>query len=139
LSDFGGYLARLHDEGRLATDFGPLPERMVYFAPCHLREKKMGRPYLDLLKLVPELDIEPVGGDYDCCGMGGVFGFKEHFHQKSLDLGESVMDKIRDRDPQAIVTDCMSCKLQFSHCLPYPVFHPVEILARAYRQGESNG
>jgi glycerol-3-phosphate dehydrogenase subunit C len=137
LYDFGGYLARLHGEGRLATDFRPLPERMVYFAPCHLREKKMGRPYLDLLKLVPDLDIEPVGSDYDCCGMGGVFGFKEHFHQKSLDLGGSVMEKIRDRNPQAIVTDCMSCKLQFSHCLPYPVFHPVEVLARAYRQGGS--
>jgi glycerol-3-phosphate dehydrogenase subunit C len=137
LSDFGAYLARLHGEGQLATDFRPLPERMVYFAPCHLREQKMGRPYLDLLKLIPDLDIEPVGSDYDCCGMGGVFGFKEHFHQKSLDLGGPLMDKIRERAPQAIVTDCMSCRLQFNHCLPYPVFHPVEVLARAYRQGES--
>jgi glycerol-3-phosphate dehydrogenase subunit C len=137
LSDFGLYLTRLHAEGRLATDFNPLPERMVYFAPCHLREQKMGRPYLDLLKLIPDLDIEPVGNDYDCCGMGGVFGFKDHFHQKSLELGKPLMEKIRGRDPQAIVTDCMSCRLQFSHCLPFPVFHPVEVLARAYRQGGS--
>jgi glycerol-3-phosphate dehydrogenase subunit C len=105
---------------------------MVYFAPCHLREQKMGRPYLDLLKLIPNLDIEQVGSDYDCCGMGGVFGYKEHFHQKSLDLGEPLMEKIRARNPQAIVTDCMSCRLQFNHCLPYPVYHPVEVLARAY-------
>ncbi len=133
LYDFGAYLTRLHAEGRLKTDFAPLPERMAYFAPCHLREQKMGRPYLDLLKLIPELDIEPVGNDYDCCGMGGIFGFKDHFHQKSLDLGGPLMDKIRAHRPQAIVTDCMSCRLQFNHCLPYPVFHPVEVLARAYR------
>ncbi|ABA87311.1 iron-sulfur cluster-binding oxidoreductase, CCG domain pair-containing [Syntrophotalea carbinolica DSM 2380] len=133
LFDFGIYLARLHAEGKLATDFAPLPERMAYFAPCHLREQKMGRPYLDLLKMVPGLDIEEVGSDYDCCGMGGIFGFKEHFHQKSLDLGAPLMKKIRAHDPQAIVTDCMSCRLQFSHCLPYPVYHPVEVLARAYR------
>jgi glycerol-3-phosphate dehydrogenase subunit C len=132
LFDFGVYLARLHAEGRLATDFSSVPEHMAYFAPCHLREQKMGRPYLDLLKLVPGLDIEPVGSDYDCCGMGGVFGYKEHFHQKSLDLGEPLMEKIRARNPQAIVTDCMSCRLQFNHCLPYPVYHPVEVLARAY-------
>lgn len=43
------------------------------------------------------------------------------------------MEKIRARDPQAIVTDCMSCSLQFRQVLPYPVFHPVEILARAYQ------
>jgi glycerol-3-phosphate dehydrogenase subunit C len=134
LTDFGAYLTRLHTAGKLATDLAPLPERMVYFAPCHLREQKTaGRPYLDLLKLIPELDIEPVGSDYDCCGMGGVFGFKEHFHQKSLDLGMPLMDKVRERAPQAIVTDCMSCRLQFQHCLPYPVYHPVEVLARAYR------
>lgn len=133
LFDFGVYLTRLQAEGRLATDFQPLSKRMAYFAPCHLREQKMGLPYLELLKLVPELEIEQVGSDYDCCGMGGIFGFKDHFHQKSLDLGGPLMDKIRKRDPQVIVTDCMSCRLQFNHCLPYPVFHPVEMLARAYR------
>jgi glycerol-3-phosphate dehydrogenase subunit C len=133
LFDFGSYLAGLHGEGKLATDFSPLPERMAYFAPCHLREQKMGFPYLGLMKLIPGLDIEPVGNDYDCCGMGGIFGFKDHFHQKSLDLGEPLMKKFRDHNPQAIVTDCMSCRLQFNHCLPYPVYHPVEVLAMAYR------
>lgn len=133
LFDFGKYLTRLHAEGKLVTLFEPIPERMVYFAPCHLREQKMGRPYLDLMRLIPALEIESVGSEYDCCGMGGLFGFKEHFHQKSLDLGEPLMKKIRDQNPQAIVTDCMSCRLQFNHCLPFPVFHPVEILARAYR------
>ena len=137
LFDFGVYLKNLLDKGKLATDFTPIPQRMAYFAPCHLREQKMGRPYLDLLKLIPELDIESVGSDYDCCGMGGVFGFKEHFHQKSLDLGEPLMKKIRAHNPQAIVTDCMSCRLQFNHCLPYPVYHPVEVLARAYGGGTS--
>jgi glycerol-3-phosphate dehydrogenase subunit C len=137
LFDFGFYLSRLHAQGQLVTDFSAIPERMAYFAPCHLREQKMGRPYLDLLKLIPELDIESVGSDYDCCGMGGIFGFKDHFHQKSLDLGQPLMKKIRAHNPQAIVTDCMSCRLQFNHCLPYPVYHPVEVLAMAYKGGAS--
>jgi glycerol-3-phosphate dehydrogenase subunit C len=46
------------------------------------------------------------------------------------------MKKIRGKSPQAIVTDCMSCKLQFRHKLPYPVFHPLEILAKAYQAGK---
>jgi glycerol-3-phosphate dehydrogenase subunit C len=65
--------------------------------------------------------------------MGGNFGFKTSFHETSLALGRSLMEKIRAREPQAIVTDCLSCRLQFQQVLPYPIFHPVEILARAYR------
>jgi Fe-S oxidoreductase len=98
----------------------PLATR-VYFAPCHQREQNTGRPYLDLLALIPDLAVEPVG-DSDCCGMGGNFGFKAGFHETSLDLGRPLMEKIRNLAPQAIVTDCMSCRLQFSHALPYPVF-----------------
>jgi glycerol-3-phosphate dehydrogenase subunit C len=138
LSDAGEYLARLHAEGQLDTNFSAIPERMVYFAPCHQREQKMGRPYLELLKLIPGLTIEPVGGDLDCCGMGGNFGFKADFHEKSLAVGKPLLEKIRKQAPAAIITDCMSCRLQFGHVLPYPVFHPLEILARAYQAGDSN-
>jgi glycerol-3-phosphate dehydrogenase subunit C len=135
IRDAGQYLARLHAQGELDTGFMPIPDRMVYFAPCHQREQRMGLPYLEILRLIPELVIERVGGDLDCCGMGGNFGFKRDFHEKSLAVGRPVMEKIREQAPRAIVTDCMSCSLQFSHELPYPVFHPLEILARAYGLG----
>jgi glycerol-3-phosphate dehydrogenase subunit C len=65
--------------------------------------------------------------------MGGNFGFKDDFHEKSLVVGQPLLDKIRKQNPQAIITDCMSCSLQFHQVLPYPVFHPIEILARAYQ------
>ena len=136
LSDAGEYLARLLAEGSLDTGFTAIAERMVYFAPCHQRQQNMGRPYLDLLALIPGITIETVGAGMDCCGMGGNFGFKVDFHDKSLEIGRPLMEKIRERAPQAIITDCMSCRLQFSHALPYPVFHPMEILARAYQQTE---
>jgi glycerol-3-phosphate dehydrogenase subunit C len=68
--------------------------------------------------------------------MGGNFGFKIEFHEKSLFVGLPLMAKIRGKAPRAIITDCMICRLQFNHELPYPVFHPLEILARAY-QGDA--
>jgi glycerol-3-phosphate dehydrogenase subunit C len=136
LFDAGEYLARLHAEGSLDTRFQPVPGRMAYFAPCHQRGQKMGRPYLDLLALIPGLSVELVG-DTECCGMGGNFGFKADFHEQSLAVGRPLLEKIRKQDPEAIITDCMSCRLQFRHALPYPVFHPLEILARAYSAGEA--
>ena len=132
--DAGEYLAQLHAEGKLETSFSAIPERMVYFAPCHQREQKIERPYVGLMGLIPQLRVEPVRG-VDCCGMGGNFGFKESFHESSLSIGQPLMEKIRKEDPQAVVTDCLSCKLQFQHLLPYPVYHPLEVLARAYGEG----
>ena len=97
----------------------------------------MGRPYLELLVLIPGLTVEPVG-ETQCCGMGGNFGFKAGFHATSLAVGQPLLEKIKKQDPEAIVTDCMSCRLQFRHALPYPVYHPLEILAKAYR-GDRTG
>ena len=83
------------------------------------------------------MTIELLAG-MDCCGMGGNFGFKVGFHEKSLAVGRPLMEKIRAKAPEAIITDCMSCRLQFQHELPYPVFHPMEILARAYLNRRSS-
>jgi glycerol-3-phosphate dehydrogenase subunit C len=132
LADAGEFLRRLHAEGLFDTSFNAIAEHMVYFAPCHQRQQKIDSPYLELLTLVPDLQLEVLTG-MDCCGMGGNFGFKKDFHEKSLAIGQPLMMKIRDKAPQAIITDCMSCKLQFGHTLHYPVFHPMEILARAYQ------
>lgn len=37
--DLGEYLAYLLKKGELPTDFGPVPGRMIYYPPCHLREQ----------------------------------------------------------------------------------------------------
>lgn len=134
--DAGEYLARLHAEGKLDTSLGTISGRMVYFAPCHQREQKIGTPYLALLRLIPELEVTASGGT-NCCGMGGNFGFKAGFHEQALAIGQPLIEKIKDLNPQAIITDCMSCRLQFSHELSCPVFHPLELLAQAYRRQAS--
>jgi len=50
-----------------------------------------------------------------------------------------LMQKIEAAAPEAIVTDCLSCRLQVQHLLPHPVYHPLEILARAYKAANSDG
>ena len=74
--DIGEYLVRLLDGRQLNTRFHTIPERIVYFAPCHQREQNIGSPYIRLLSLVPGLTIEKVGGSMDCCGMGAVWVIK---------------------------------------------------------------
>ncbi len=130
--DLGEYLIGLHQSGELKTTFGEVSGRMIYYPPCHLREQKIGRPYQELLNLLPGVNLEPVDGSLACCGMAGIMGFKRDFHETSIHLGSRLMDKIKGLDPQWLITDCLSCRLQFNQLLPYKVQHPVEILKEAY-------
>lgn len=67
-----------------------------------------------------------------CALLGGMLGYKKGFHQGSIQLGSQLIDKIKAIDPENIVTDCLSCRLQFNQLTSYKVFHPIEILRKAY-------
>ena len=87
---------------------------------------------MELLKTIPGIDLEVISGAFYCCGLAGIMGFKRQYHETSVQLGSSLMEKIRTLNPQRIVTDCLSCRLQFNQLLPYDVLHPIEILQESY-------
>jgi glycerol-3-phosphate dehydrogenase subunit C len=129
--DLGAYLRRISGAGELEKPTRPVGARAVYYAPCHLREQEIGTPYLDLLAGIPGLAVEPIGGAFDCCGIGGIMGFKTCFHDDSLRTGRPLMKKIADQHPDLIITDCLSCRLQFNQMISCEVSHPIEIIHRA--------
>lgn len=131
--DLGEYLLELHENGRLNRDLGPVTAEVAYFAPCHQRQQGVGQPWMSLLGLVPEVRLNRVGDAFDCCGLGGIMGFKKDFHETSLTIGRRLTDKIKAAAPGRLATDCLSCRIQFQQMLPYEVFHPIEILREAYR------
>jgi glycerol-3-phosphate dehydrogenase subunit C len=133
--DLGEYLLHLHTSGQFKTDFGPVSGRAVYFPPCHQREQGFGLPYADLLRLVPGLRLEPIEGNLYCCGMGGLMGFKRDFHLASIELSRRLIQRIQELEPEILVTDCLSCRLQFRQLLSQTVVHPLEILSSAYQAG----
>ncbi len=138
-TDTGVYLERLRSEGRLKSTPGPLPMKAVHFTSCHQREQGTGDAYKNILALIPGLVIAEAGGPMDCCGMAGSAGFKKEFYHDSLRVGAPLFQKIRAHGPEAIITDCLSCRLQFNQVLPIPVYHPLEIIARANMIGCAKG
>jgi glycerol-3-phosphate dehydrogenase subunit C len=127
--DLGEYLLDLHEAGVLSMPAANRRKRLVYFAPCHQREQEIGTPYAELLRRVAGGRLETIDGRFYCCGMAGIMGFKADFRDASVRMGLPLMEKIREKDPDALVTDCLSCRLQFRQHLSYPVHHPIEILA----------
>lgn len=130
--DLGEYLRKLHLSGELNNDLGSVATHMAYYPPCHLREQKIGEPWAELLNLVPGISLERIAGSFYCCGIAGIMGFKRDFHEVSVRMGSRLMEKIEAIHPERLVTDCLSCRLQFNQLTPYEVFHPVEILREAY-------
>lgn len=130
--DLGEYLLLLHRKGSLNSNFGPVPAHMAYYPPCHLREQNIGAPFTDLLQLIPEISMQNIEGAFHCCGIAGIMGFKREFHEVSIAMGSQLMEKIKSIHPERLVTDCLSCRIQFNQLLPYEVSHPIEILREAY-------
>jgi glycerol-3-phosphate dehydrogenase subunit C len=130
--DLGEYLRDLLHSGEINPNLGPVAAHMAYYPPCHQREQNIGEPYAELLHLVPQMFLKTIGGAFTCCGMAGIMGFKRDFHQVSVKMGRPLMEKIEAIHPERLVTDCLSCRLQFNQLVPYKVFHPIEILKEAY-------
>ena len=59
-------------------------------------------------------------------------GFKRDFHEVSVEMGSRLMKMIRAIDPEKLLSDCLSCRIQFNQLVPYKVFHPIEILSESY-------
>ena len=76
--------------------------------------------------------MERIEGAFYCCGISGIMGFKRDFHEVSVEMGSRLMEKIRAIDPERLLSDCLSCRLQFNQLIPYKVFHPIEILRESY-------
>jgi glycerol-3-phosphate dehydrogenase subunit C len=130
--DLGEYLRDIHRAGSLSTNLGPISARMAYYPPCHLREQMIGEPYADLLNLVPGISMERIDGAFTCCGISGIMGFKRDFHKVSVEMGSLLMEKIKAIHPERLLSDCLSCRIQFNQLIPYKVFHPIEILNESY-------
>ena len=96
-----------------------------------MREQKMGKPYSDLLDLIPGLSLEAIDAIY-CCGNAGIMGFKEYFHPLSIRIARKLLAKLKSIDPEVIATDCLSCRLQFHQVTPFAVRHPLEMIKESY-------
>ncbi|MDI7262098.1 MAG: heterodisulfide reductase-related iron-sulfur binding cluster, partial [Thermodesulfobacteriota bacterium] len=127
--DLFEYLRNLKESGNLNTGFKKLPIKAAYFAPCHLRSLGIGLPALEILRLIPGLQIDNI--EADCCGMGGTFGFKKEKYDISQEIGKDLSGAVERLKLEIILTDCEGCRMQIRHLTGLKVLHPIQILRDA--------
>ena len=130
--DMTEWLRDLHERGELRTDWQEMPLVLPYHVSCQTRAHRMGRPALDVLALIPGLDIRE--GHARCCGLAGTYGYKAEKYDIAMQVGEEAFRFIREQGPDArlVVTDSEICRWQLEHGTHKPSRHPVEIVAAAY-------
>jgi len=128
--DAGTFLLDLHRRGRLKKDFSPLALELAWHTPCHTRALRRGEPMLDLLRLIPGLNLRII--EKGCTGMAGTFGLASENFQQSLQIGAELIEEMRTIDAVAGVTDCSSCRMQMEQDSSIPTIHPIKLLALSY-------
>jgi FAD/FMN-containing dehydrogenase/Fe-S oxidoreductase len=124
------FLGELLDEGRLRTDFRPVPISVGHHVPCHL--KALGRPIVTakLLSLIPQMQVRTI--DVSCSGMAGTYGLKRRNYWTSLEAGRPMLDELRQADVTFGAAECSSCRMQMEEGSGKRALHPVQYLALAY-------
>jgi len=124
------YLYGLHNLGMLNTDFRTIDQSVFYFTPCHLRVQEIGSPTVNLLKLIPGINIAHISNE--CCGMGGAYGYEKKNYVLSKEIAGKVYSEIKETPTDRIITDCGGCKLQIESVTGAKVDHPTILLQEAY-------
>lgn len=130
--DIFEWLRELHEAGELRTDFRPMPMKLPYHAPCQQRAHRIGKPALDLMALIPGLEIAE--SHARCCGIAGTYGYKVEKYQIAMDVGAELFSFVEAQGEDVEYTACDSetCRWQLEHGTNLPSRHPIEILAAAY-------
>jgi FAD/FMN-containing dehydrogenase/Fe-S oxidoreductase len=124
------YLWNRHCQNALALDFKPVPARVAYHQPCHVRAIDEGQPGPDLLRLLPRLNVEEV--DQGCTGMAGTWGLQKKNYRNSLRIGWPLLSTLRKSTIRTATTECSACKMQIEHGSGLTTLHPIKLLAYAY-------
>jgi Fe-S oxidoreductase len=109
------FLAAEHRAARLRLALAPLAQKhALVHGHCHQKAFDAFASTLEVLKLVPELAVEPI--ESSCCGMAGSFGYEAAHYDVSMRMAElALLPAVRaaGRDT-LIVADGTSCRHQIA-------------------------
>ena len=125
------YLMLRHKAGLLRTDFVAELGKVSYHVPCHLRVQNKGLKTRDVLKLVPNTNIDVIER---CSGHNGTYAVKKEFRPASVKIGKPVMSRVEKANPDHYTSDCPMAGHQIETGLKdaKEPEHPLKLLRKAY-------
>ncbi|RMD83830.1 MAG: anaerobic glycerol-3-phosphate dehydrogenase subunit C [Candidatus Dadabacteria bacterium] len=128
--DLCEYLFELKREDRLPRDFRSTPGEIAYHVPCHLKAQNIGFRSRDVMKTIPGVRVRLIER---CCGHDGTWAMKREHFEASMEIGRPAFEEISAGGLMA--TDCPLAAVHFEQATGVRPLHPIQVLARAYRNG----
>jgi glycerol-3-phosphate dehydrogenase subunit C len=128
--DFNEFLLLLAEQGKMNLNLSELKLSLPYHVPCQYRAHRLGRPGIELLAMIPGLQITE--SDAACCGIAGTYGYKKEKYNIAMAVGQPLFDFINNFGGPLVVCDSETCRWQITHATGFPAVHPVELLAASY-------
>ncbi len=130
MRDICEFLLDLSDRGELDTS-GWLPHDIVlpYHAPCQLRGQGIGTPAVQLMELIPGVEVVESGAY--CCGIAGTYGLKKEKYDIAMAVGKPVFDKVLATNRELATCDSETCRWQIEQATDVPTVHPIALVHQA--------
>jgi glycerol-3-phosphate dehydrogenase subunit C len=114
----------------------PLEGGVTLHLACHARAQNMGQKGTELLKLIPEPDVQVIER---CSGHGGSWGVKKGNFETALKVGKPVARTTAKNAKAFLASECPLAAMHILQgveaiegaALPEKA-HPIELIAKAY-------
>ena len=125
------YLMLRHKAGKLRTDFSKPLGKISYHVACHLRVQNIGMKTRDLLRLIPDTEVDAIER---CSGHDGTYAVKKEFHATSMKIARPVVNKVKQASADHYSSDCPMAADQIANGLDdgSRPEHPLSLLRQAY-------
>ncbi len=114
--------------------FKPLDCKVSVHLPCTQRNVlKQPNSSFELLKLIPQLQVEPLSGNNICCGAAGSYMLEQP--EISQQLRQDKLDSLSESQAHILVSSNVGCAMHLAAGLreqvqEIEVIHPISLLAR---------
>ncbi|MEB3703121.1 Anaerobic glycerol-3-phosphate dehydrogenase subunit C [Candidatus Bealeia paramacronuclearis] len=135
--DLSEYIMTLQKSEGLPAPVNAISDPVTLHIACHARAQNMGRKAEEMLKLIPEIQLNVIER---CSGHGGTWGFMKEHYEVALKVGKPVAQEALKYQPAVVTSECPLAATHIAQGLEVlepsqglmPTQHPLEILARAY-------
>jgi glycerol-3-phosphate dehydrogenase subunit C len=139
--DITEYVVDIAKKHGLAPGLSPIGGGVALHMACHARAQNMGQKAAEMLRLLPEADVQVIER---CSGHGGSWGFKNEYFDTALKVGRPVARQARDGGKAFVTSECPLAGVHIAQGIdrlpgdarkPERVTHPIQLFARAYGIG----
>jgi glycerol-3-phosphate dehydrogenase subunit C len=136
--DISEYIVDIARKEGMAPGLQPVAGGMTVHMACHARAQNMGQKAADMLRLIPDADVQVIER---CSGHGGSWGFKTENFEVALKVGRPVARQANEAAKAFVTSECPLAgvhiaqgieKLGGDAAKPHLIAHPVQLLAHAY-------